>query len=128
MKRWMLVVIFITNGFASLAYLSAIAIQAEKFSSMQVFVNGKLFNKDPENFVRIRSTPGLYTVHVKVLNPNNKEWYMLKRQIRVERGFEFFYRVVFAENGKPTLVAVRRYPVYSKYFLNPALYNKHPIT
>ncbi|MDL5048542.1 hypothetical protein QQ054_21240 [Oscillatoria amoena NRMC-F 0135] len=128
MKRWILVGLFVTSSLACSAYMSAIAIQAEKFSSMQVFVNGKLFNKDPENFVRIRSAPGLYTIQVKVLNPHNKEWYMLKRQIRVEKGFEFFYRVVFSENNKPALVAVKRYPVYSKYFLNPALYNKHPIT
>jgi hypothetical protein len=128
MKRRIFLALFITAGFASSAYVSAIAIQAEKFSSMQVFVNGKLFNKDPENFVRIRSIPGQYTIQVKVLNPHNKEWYMLKRQIRVEKGFEFYYRVVFSANNKPNLVAVKRYPVYSKYFLNPALYNKHPIT
>ncbi|MCK6616795.1 MAG: hypothetical protein L6Q51_04050 [Cyclobacteriaceae bacterium] len=128
MKRLITVGVFMLGSLAGQAYISAIAIQAEKFSSMQVFVNGKLYNKDPENFVRIRSTPGLYTIQVKVLNPYNKEWYMLKRQIRVEKGFEFYYRVVFYENNKPNLIAVKRYPVYSKYFLNPALYNKHPIT
>ena len=78
--------------------------------------------------MRIRSTPGIYTIQVKVLNPHNKQWYMLKRQVRVEKGFEFFFRVEFSGNNKPDLVAVKRYPVYSKYFLNPALYNKHPIT
>jgi hypothetical protein len=127
MKRLIAACCLVVISFACSAYLSAIAIQAEKFSSMQVFVNGKLYNKDPENFVRIRSTPGIYTIQIKVLNPNNKEWYMLKRQLRVEKGFEFYYRIVFSDN-KPNLVAIKRYPVYSKYFLNPALYNKHPIT
>lgn len=128
MKKWIIVGCFLAGSFGSSAYVSAIAIQAEKFSSLQVFVNGKLYNKDPENFVRIRSTPGLYAIQVKVLNPHNKEWYMLKRQIRVEKGFEFYYRVVFSNNNKPMLIAVKRYPIYSKYFLNPALYNRHPIT
>jgi hypothetical protein len=127
MKRWLFLTLFLSASFAGSAYLSAIAIQAEKFSSMQVYVNGKLYNKDPKNFVRIRSNPGSFTIQVKVLNPHNKEWYMLKRNIQVEKGFEFYYRVVFSDN-KPTLVAVKRYPVYSKYFLNPALYNQRPIT
>ncbi len=127
MKRWIVLTSFSLTAFASSAYLSAIAIQTEKFSSMQVYVNGKLYNKDPKNFVRIRSNPGLFTIQVKVLNPHNKEWYMLKRKIKVEKGFEFYYRVVFSGN-KPTLVAIKRYPVYSKFFLNPALYNQRPIT
>lgn len=128
MKQLVVIGFWAISSFPSFGYVSAIAIQAEKFSSMQVFVNGKLYNKDPENFVRIRSTPGLYTLQLKVLNPHNKEWYMIKRQIRVEKGFEFYYRVIFTDNNKPNLVAVKRYPVYSKYFLNPALYNKYPIT
>ena len=128
MKPIIMICLIVLNGIVCSAYVSAIAIQAEKSSTMQVFINGKLFNRDPENFVRIQSAPGLCTIQVKVLNPHNKEWYMLKRQIRVEKGFEFFYRIAFSENNKPELIAVKRYPVYSKYFLHPALYNKPLIT
>lgn len=109
------------------AYLSAISIQTHKASSMQVFVNGKLYNRTPEKFVRIRSNPGIYHIQVKVLNPYDKEWYMLRSRIRVDRGFEFFYKVVFAPDAKPKLIAVRQYPVYSRYFINPDLYNRHPV-
>lgn len=109
------------------AYLSAISIETHKYSSMQVYVNGKLFNRTPGKFVRIHSNPGIYYIQVKVLNPYDKEWYMLRKKIVVERGFEFFYRVDFVPGGRPRLLAVRQYPVYSKFFLNPLLYTRNPI-
>ena len=95
---------------------------------MQVYVNGKLYNKKPEKFVRVRSTQGLFHLEVKVLNPWNKEWYMVRKDIQVEKGFEFQYKIVFVNRLKPTLVEIRKYPVYTKYFLNPSLYNRHPVS
>ncbi len=95
---------------------------------MQVYVNGKLYNKYPGKFVRVKSTQGLFHLEVKVLNPWNKEWYMVRKDILVEKGFEFQYKVVFVNRLKPTLVEIRKYPVYTKYFLNPSLYNRHPVS
>lgn len=108
------------------AYISGIAIQADKSSNMQVYVNGKLFNKEPGNFVRIKSKPGLFHVKVKVLNPYDNIYYVVRKDIRVEKGYEFYYRMVFQKGKRPAIQEVRRYPVYSKYFLNPVLYNRHP--
>jgi hypothetical protein len=110
------------------AYISGIAIQTERSSNMQVFVNGKLYNKQPGKFVRIKSLPGLFHVQVKVLNPYDKMWYLLKKDITVDKGFEVYYKVVFTKGNKPQLVAIKRYPVYTKYFLNPSLYSKNPIS
>ena len=109
------------------AYISGIAIHTDE-SNMQVYVNGKLYNKHPGKFVRIKSLPGLFHIEVKVLNPYDKVWYLVRRDIRVEKGYEFYYKMVFAKGMKPQIKAVKKYPVYSKYFLNPMLYNKHPIT
>jgi hypothetical protein len=67
-------------------------------------------------------------VEVKVLNPYDKTWYVVRKDIQVEKGFEFYYKMVFAKGRKPQIQEVRRYPVYTKYFLNPTLYNKHPIS
>jgi hypothetical protein len=114
--------------YTSFAYDSGIAIQSENGTSMQVYVNGKLYNKYPEKVVRVKSTQGLFHLEVKVLNPWNKEWYMVRKDIRVEKGFEFQYRIVFINRLKPTLVEIRKYPVYTKYFLNPSLYNRHPVS
>ncbi|MBX2964915.1 MAG: hypothetical protein KF845_02130 [Cyclobacteriaceae bacterium] len=128
MKKLVLIAALITSSFSLYAYASSIAIQTAKASSMQVYVNGKLYNKQPEKFVRIKSNPGSFRVEVKVLNPYDKEWYMVRKDIRVEKGFEFYYKVEFAEGKRPVLKAIRRYPVYSHYFLNPALYNRHSTT
>ena len=111
-----------------LAYDSGIAVQTEKGTSMHVYVNGKLYNKQPGKFVRVRSTPGLFHLEVKVLNPYNKKWYIVRKDIRVDKGFEFQYKAVFINKIKPELREIRKYPVYSRYYLDPGLYNRHPVT
>lgn len=111
-----------------LAYDSGIAVQTERGTSMHVYVNGKLYNKQPGKFVRVRSTPGLFHLEVKVLNPYNKQWYLVRKDIRVDKGFEFQYKVVFVNRLRPELREIRKYPVYSRYYLDPGLYNKHPVT
>jgi hypothetical protein len=121
-------VLLLASAYSSVAYDSGIAVQSEKGTTMQVYVNGKLYNKKPEKFVRMRSTQGLFHLEVKVLNPWNKEWYMVRKDIQVEKGFEFQYKIVFVNRLKPKLVEIRKYPMYSKYFLNPSLYNRHPIS
>lgn len=128
MKSAAATVIFILMSFSSFGYISGIAIQTEKSSNMQVYVNGKLYNKVPGSFVRVKSQPGLFHIEVKVLNPHNKTWYKVKKDVRVEKGLEFYYKVVFKKNQLPELKEVRRYPVFSQYFLNPALYNRHPVS
>lgn len=128
MKKLVVAVLLATVSTYAHAYISGIAIQTGKGSNMQVSINGRLYNKTPEKFVRIKSKPGLFHVEVKVLNPFDKNWYVVRKDIKVEKGYEFYYKMVFAKNKKPRIQEVRRYPVYTKYFLNPTLYNKHPIT
>ncbi len=129
MRRSAALIIFtMMFSIPSFAYISGIAIQTEKHSQLQVYVNGKLYNKQPNQFVRIKSEPGLFHIEVKVLNPHDKNWYLVKKDIRVEKGFEFSYKVEMKKGQKPTLKEIRRYPVYSQYFLNPALYNRHPVS
>jgi hypothetical protein len=36
--------------------------------------------------------------------------------------------MVFVKGKAPVIQEVKNYPVYSRYFLNPILYNKHPVT
>jgi hypothetical protein len=112
----------------SYAYISGIAIQTDKHVTMQVSVNGKVYNKQPESFVRIKSQPGLFHLQLKVLNPENKVWYVIRRDVKVEKGLEFYYKVTFGEDMRPVFKLIKQYPVYSKYFLNPAMYNKHPVS
>lgn len=128
MKNILLIAAMALMSTQASAYISGIAIQAENSSTMQVYVNGKLYNKQPGSFVRIRSLPGLFHIEVKVLNPYDKKWYLVRKDITVEKGFEFYYKMVFAKGQRPQIQAVKKYPVYSRYFLNPILYNRNPTT
>lgn len=119
--------VFVLASLASYSYDSGIALTTEKGYSMQVYVNGKLFNKEPGKFVRVRSTPGLFHVEVRLYNAADKKWYFLKKEIRAEKGFELQYKISFV-NSEPQMIEVQKYPVYSKYFLNPSLYNRHSVT
>ena len=128
MKRKLLVILLLAIiSTSAKAYIGGIAIQTDKTSNMQVYVNGKLYNKTPGKFVRIKSKPGLFHVQVKVLNPHDHTWYIVKKDVKVEKGFEYYYKMIFAKGQKPRIQEIRRYPVYTKYFLNPSLYNKNPI-
>jgi hypothetical protein len=128
MRKFAVAVLFVVLSSYAHAYIAGIAIQTEKSSNMQVYVNGKLFNKTPGRFVRIKSTPGLLHVEVKVLNPYDRTWYLVRKNIKVEKGFEFYYRIKFASGKMPQLVAYKKYPVYTKYFINPSLYNKNSVS
>src|SRR5690606_8489593 len=126
MKRLLLGALFMVAAFNASAYISGIAIHTGKGSNMQVYVNGKLFNKQPGHVVRIKSKPGLFHLKVKVLNPYDNVYYVVRKDIRVEKGFEYFYQVVFEKGKSPRIKETRRYPVYSRYFLNPIMHNRHP--
>ena len=128
MKRFTLVTLLLIGFLStSFAYDSGIALTTDKGMAMQVFVNGKLFNKEPGKYVRVRSSPGLFRIEVKVQNPRNKKWYSVRKEIRAQKGFELQYRVAFV-NAKLELIEVKKYPIYSRYFLNPALYNRHSVS
>ena len=126
--RWLVLLMFVASAHLASAYISGISIQTEKNSTMEVYINGKLRTTEPKSFVRIKGNPGLYNIAVKVLNPHDKEWYMLRKSVRVTKGFEFYYKINFSKGRQPVLELVKQYPVYSNYFLNPSLYNKHPIS
>ena len=127
MKSLILVLVLASTS-VLYAYDSGIAVQTEQGTTMQVYVNGKLYNKQPGKYVRVRSTPGLFHLEVKVLNPWNKQWYIVRKDIHVDKGYEFQYKVVFINRTKPELREIKKYPVYSRYYLNTGLYNKHPVS
>lgn len=109
------------------SYISGIAIQSQKGTGIQVYVNGKLYTKNGQEFVRIRSNPGLFHIELRVFSVNFKQWQVVKKDVRLQKGYDSYFKV-FLTNGKPELREVKKYPIYSKYFLNPALYNRHPIS
>jgi hypothetical protein len=127
MRLWWCVLIFAFSSTPCIAYISGMAIQSEKGSAIQVYVNGKLYNKNRGEFVRIRSNPGLFHIELRVFNVYNQQWQVVKKDVRLKKGYDSYFRV-YVVKGKIELKEVKKYPIYSKYFLNPALYNRHPIT
>jgi len=128
MKRLVLVLMVVASVHTVSAYISGIAIQTEKNSTMQVYVNGKLRTAEAKSFLRIKGNPGLYHITIKVLNPHDKIWYVVRKDVQVDKGYEFYFKVISSRGKRPVLELVRRYPIYSNYFLNPSLYNKHHVS
>lgn len=127
MKKTVIILFVLAMGFSAQAYDSGIALVTQKGMNMQVYVNGKLYNKNPGTFVRVRSTPGLFKIEVRVMNPQDNKWHTIKKDVRAEKGFELQYKVIFV-NAKAELVELKKSPIFSRYFLNPTLYNKHSIS
>ncbi len=128
MKKLIIALLFLFSSSLSYGYISGIAIKTEQKTEMKVYVNGKLVSNRSENFVRIKAKPGIYHIEVKVLNPYDRTWYLLRKDVRAEKGIEFLYQVDFSRLAKPKMNIVKSYPIYTKYFLNPVLYNKNPIS
>ena len=127
MERVVMALVFASIPFIAFGNVSSIAIQSEDKGDMHVYLNGKLYNRHPGKFVRIKSRPGLFHVEIKVFNPINKNWYLIRKDIWVTKGFEFYYCIRFSNGQRPILVQTKKYPVYSPYFINPALHNRHYI-
>lgn len=106
------------------AYTSGMAFSSDKSVVVQVFVNGKLYNKVPSHFIRIKSTEGLFHLRVKILNMRTHTWKEINRSVRITKGFEYQFTVVQKEGFQPELKQMKRYPIYTKYFLDYTLYTR----
>jgi hypothetical protein len=107
------------------AYTSGIAISAVRKSEVvQVFVNGKLYNKTPSNFIRIKSTQGTFHLRVRIFDIHTRQKHEVVQTIRVSKGFEYYYEIKHAEGKLPKLIQIKRYPIYSRYFLDYGLYTR----
>jgi hypothetical protein len=126
MKRLIFISLLAVLPVSSRAFSSGLAFQTEKNSSMQVVVNGKICNASAKTFVRVKSNPGLYHVEITVLNPYDKVWYKIRKDVNVEKGFEFYYKIVFEKNKRPSVEFISRYPSFYNYY-NPVLPYRNPI-
>lgn len=124
MKRALLIITLLFCAGSTKAYTSGMAIRTDRAYVVQVFVNGKLYNKTPSNFIRIKSTEGTFHLKVKILNLSNHTWQEIRKTVHIQKGFEYYYKLVQKEGLKPELNQIRRYPIYSRYFLDYSLYTR----
>lgn len=128
MKRLILCFIISLVSSGLFAYTSGIAFQTDKNSSMQVVVNGKVCNYTAKTFVRVSGNAGLYHVEIKVLSPIDKIWYMVRKDVTVDKGYEFYYKVNFKKGKRPVLELVKRYPTFNREYSNPVMFPKPLLT
>jgi hypothetical protein len=124
MKSVVLSVVLFAASHLLFAYTSGIAISSDKSVVVQVFINGKLYNKVPSHFIRIKSTEGLFHLRVKILNLRQHTWQEVRQTVRITKGFEYQYTIVQKEGKSPELRQTKRYPIYSRYFLDYSLYSR----
>lgn len=124
MKRAMLILTLLFCSVLVQAYTSGMAISTDKATVVQVFVNGKLYNKTPANFIRIKSTEGTFHLKVKILTIGSHTWQEINQTVQIQKGFEYHYVLVQKEAKKPHLNQIKRYPIYSRYFLDYSLYTR----
>lgn len=124
MKRLIFVFGILCTSLIAQAYTSGIAISSDKSTVVQVFVNGKLYNKAPSNFIRIRSTEGTFHLKVKILNLHSRTWQEVVKTVHIVKGFEYYFTIIEKEGKKPELSQTKRYPIYSRYFLDYSLYTR----
>ncbi len=124
MKCIVLLVLLVVSTHLLFAYTSGIAISSDKSVVVQVFVNGKLYNKVPSNFIRIKSTEGVFHLRVKILNLQAHTLQEVKCTVHITKGFEYQYAIVQKEGKPPELRQTKRYPIYSRYFLDYGLYTR----
>lgn len=124
MKRLSLIFCFVLAVLSVHAYTSGIAISSPKSTVVQVYVNGKLYNKSPANFIRIRSTEGTFHLKVKILNLLSRTWQEIIQTVYIAKGFDYQFSILEEVGKAPQLVQVRRYPIYSRYFLDYSLYTR----
>lgn len=119
------IVFILVTVHMAFAYTSGFAIQtSDKSQVVQVYINGKLYNKKPSHFIRIKSTQGTFHLKVKILNLHSHTWQELTKTVKISKGFEYYFTLVQQEGKRPELNQTKRYPVYSKYFLDYSLYTK----
>ena len=109
-------------------YQSAFAIHSGSFSQMQVAVNGKIWTNQTPSFVRVKSKPGLFHLEVKIFDPEQKIWHLIKKEILVKKGWENHFRIVFAPSGEPVLEEWKKYPVFKIHYIYPHSYIKNQVT
>ena len=112
---------------ASYSNYSMLTCTAESGTVIQVYLNGKLVNRRPNEVVRWKAKDGCNSISVTVFNTSNKSNFSLQRDIEIESGYEQFFKIVSDECGS-LLVTSRRYPLLNTYSYNKKLYTRRYIS
>ena len=112
---------------ASYSNYSMLTCTAEKGTVIQVYLNGKLINKRPNEVVRLKSKDGCNSITITVFNLLQNNNFSVQRDIEIPSGYEVYFKIVPDECGSP-LITSRRYPLLNTYSYSKKLYTKRYIS
>lgn len=128
MKKFLLAsMLVVIVSSASYSNYSMLTCTAESGTVIQIYLNGKLVNKRPNEVVRWKGKEGCNSISVIVFNTSNKSNFSLQRDIEIESGYEVFFKIVTDECGS-LLVTSKRYPLLNSYSYNKKLYTRRYIS
>jgi hypothetical protein len=128
MKKILLVPLLI--AFASSASYSNYSIlncSAQKGTTIQVYLNGKLINKKPNNVVQLKSSGGCNSIFIIILNELEGSPFSVQRDIDIESGYEMYFTII--SDGCGSYISTsRRYPLLNSYSYSKKLYARRYIS
>ena len=112
---------------ASYSNYSMLTCTAERGTVIQVYLNGKLVNKNPSDAVRLKSKDGCNSITITVFNMLQNNNFSVQRDIEIQSGYEVYFKIISDECGSP-LITSRRYPLLNNYSYSKKLYTKRYIS
>lgn len=128
MKKILLVTLLIAfASSASYSNYSMLNCRAQRGAIIQVYLNGNLINKKPNNVVRLKSKGGCNSVFIVVFNVLEGSNFSVQRDIDVESGYEMYFTINSDECGS-YISTSRRYPLLNSYLYSKKLYARRYIS
>lgn len=112
---------------ASYSNYSMLNCSAERGTTIQVYHNGKLINKNPNEVVRLKSKGGCNSIFIVVFNESEGSHFSVQRDIDVESGYEMYFTISSNDCGS-YISTSRRYPLLNSYLYSKKLYARRYIS
>lgn len=128
MKKILLVALLVAfASTASYSNYSMLNCSAQKGTTIQVYLNGKLINKKSNDVVRLKSKGGCNSIFIVVFNVLEGSHFSVQRDIDVESGYEMYFTINSNECGS-YISTSRRYPLLNSYLYSKKLYARRFIS
>ena len=121
------IVLVVLTSTATYSNYSMLTCQAERGTTIRVYLNGKLINKKPNETVRLKSNDGCHSISVVIYNSSDNTNLSVQRDIDIEAGYEVYFQVKRDECGA-WLSLSRRYPLLNSYSYSKKLYVRQLIS
>lgn len=122
----LIVSLAMVNGLAIADHKAAASFVAQRGSSIQVIIDGRVMNSQPKSTVSIVGRPGVHSVGIKIFDRHGRYSGYHHDQIVVQSGFKIHF-ALFQRKREAKLVKIKMEPYSRKRYKNPDYYyrDKH---